>query len=187
MQKGIFRWVSGIEHKQEMINKASTAIFMSISKMPTISCRIICRTGAECIHFVCPGGYVVKFGIGGRSIVTNGMSYSKETEKMQNSAVLVSVLPEDIEGENPLSGFIFRKSRKKRMSLEADILRHASEWGIFEKCRFGRLCRNKADNKTGVKYCRIDDIFPRFVTESLKEALPEFDKKLKALPIPTRF
>ena len=56
--------------------------------------------------------------------------------------------------------------------------------GDFEKCRFGRLCRNKADNKTGVKYCRIDDIFPRFVTESLKEALPEFDKKLKGFADP---
>ena len=38
--------------------------------------------------------------------------------------------------------------------------------------------------KPGVKYCRIDDIFPRFVTESLKEALPEFDKKLKGFADP---
>ena len=72
-----------IEHKQEMIKKASTAIFASISKMLTISCRIICRTGAECIHFVCPGGYVVNSASEEGSIVTNGMSHSKETREMQ--------------------------------------------------------------------------------------------------------
>lgn len=176
-----------IEHKQEMINKSQYGDFYEYLENADYKLSYHLPNGRGVYTFcMCPGGYVVNSASEEGSIVTNGMSYSKRDGENANSAVLVSVLPEDIEGENPLSGFYFQKKiEKKAYELGGGYFAPCQRVGDFLKNADSVDCAEiKPTIKPGVKYCRIDDIFPRFVTESLKEALPEFDKKLKGFADP---
>ena len=48
------------------------------------------------------------------TIVTNGMSKFARDGENANSAVLVNVVPEDFEGDNPLAGLDFQKDLEKK-------------------------------------------------------------------------
>lgn len=67
---------------------------------------------------MCPGGYVVNASSEEGRTVVNGMSYSDRSGKNANSAVIVSVTPEDFEADGPLAGIEFqRRLEEKAFSL----------------------------------------------------------------------
>lgn len=176
-----------IEHSQEMINKSQYGDFYKYLENADYKLSHHLPDGRGVYTFcMCPGGYVVNSASEEETIVTNGMSYSDRSGKNANSAVLVSVLPDDIEGENPLSGFYFQKRiEKSAYKLGEGYYAPCQRVGDFLKGAASEKCSEvKPTIKPGVKYCKIDEIFPQFVVESLKEALPVFDKKLKGFANP---
>lgn len=67
---------------------------------------------------MCPGGYVVNASSEQGRLVVNGMSYSGRKGCNANSAIIVSVTPEDYEGEGPLAGVWFQR-RLEEKAFEA--------------------------------------------------------------------
>lgn len=63
---------------------------------------------------MCPGGYVVNASSEPGYLAINGMSYSKRDGKNANSAIIVSVTPEDFGGHGPLSGVEFQRQIEKK-------------------------------------------------------------------------
>lgn len=63
---------------------------------------------------MCPGGYVVNASSEEGHLAVNGMSYSKRDGKNANSAIIISVNPEDFSGQGPLSGVEFQRRIEKR-------------------------------------------------------------------------
>lgn len=58
---------------------------------------------------MCPGGYVVNASSEPGRTAVNGMSYSGRDGKNANSAIIVSVTPEDFGADGPLSGIAFQR------------------------------------------------------------------------------
>ncbi len=64
---------------------------------------------------MCPGGYVVNASSESGHTAVNGMSYSGRDGKNANSAIIVTVTPEDFGGEGgPLAGIAFQRQLERR-------------------------------------------------------------------------
>ncbi|MDE7312505.1 MAG: NAD(P)-binding protein [Eubacterium sp.] len=65
---------------------------------------------------MCPGGYVVNASSEQGALAVNGMSYQKRDGKNANSAIIVSVTPDDFPGggTHPLDGIAFQRELEKR-------------------------------------------------------------------------
>ena len=115
------------------------------------------------------------------SIVTNGMSEFKRDGENANSALLVNVLTSDL-GDNPLSGIEFQT----KLEREAFILggnnynapvQRVEDFIINRKSTF--IGEVKPTYLPGVNLCNLNDILPNFVSDTLKEGIIYFDKKIK--------
>ena len=63
---------------------------------------------------MCPGGYVVNASSEPGRTALNGMSYSGRSGSNANSAVIVSVTPDDFGSDHPLSGIAFQRRLEER-------------------------------------------------------------------------
>lgn len=130
---------------------------------------------------MCPGGIVVPSSSEENTIVVNGMSNFKRERENANSAILVSVLPNDFIGEDVLGGLELQKtveekafkisnSYKAPCQLVGDLIK-----GIPSK----KLGEIKPSYSLGVTMCDLSDCLPSFVVNDLREALPLFENKIK--------
>ena len=173
-----------IEHKREYINKLQYKKAFLEESLPTADYKLSCHlnSGSAYTFCMCPGGEVVASASEEGGVVTNGMSKFKRMSENSNSAVLVSVTPEMIEGNHVLGGMYFQRDLEKK----------AYELGgknYYAPCqRLGDFLENKESTqpgdvkpsyKPGVKFTNLNSIMPEFVSETLKGAFLEFDKKMK--------
>ena len=63
---------------------------------------------------MCPGGYVVNSSSEAGHLVVNGMSYARRDGENSNSAIVVSVGPDEYDMSDPLSGVEYQRSLEKR-------------------------------------------------------------------------
>ncbi len=169
-----------IEHKQEMINKSQYGDAAAILGAADYKLSAHFDGGRSAYTFcMCPGGEVVASASFAGGVVTNGMSNSDRGGENANSALLVNVTPEDFPTEEPLAGVKFQEEieQKAFMIGGENYFAPAQYVGDF----MGYPVENKVTPtyKPGVKFCDISEIFPDFVTETLKKAIRKFDEKLK--------
>ena len=62
---------------------------------------------------MCPGGYVVNASSEPEILAVNGMSYQARDSRNANSALIVSVTPEDFPGKDALAGVVFQSDIEK--------------------------------------------------------------------------
>ncbi len=169
-----------IEHHQEMINKSQYGEAAKYLGAADYKLSVHLENGRSAYTFcMCPGGEVVASGSEEYGVVTNGMSNSQRNGKNANSALLVSVTKADFPSDEPLAG----------VELQREIERKAFELGgknYFAPCQYVGDFLNEPivdkvspTYKPGVKFCDISEVFPEFVTDTIKAALREFDKKIK--------
>lgn len=172
-----------IEHLQSEINKAQYGTITKL-KLPPAEYKLAYHSpnGHSCYTFcMCPGGQVVASSSEENSIVTNGMSNFLRDGKNANSALLVGITPEDYEGTSPLSGMYFQKDLEERAFKLGGSNYNAPAQRVED------FINNKSSNHIGivepsykpsVTLCNLNDLFPDFVNETLKEGLIHFDSKL---------
>lgn len=172
-----------IEHKQEMINKSQYGENYRYFESADYKLSHHTADGRGVYTFcMCPGGYVVNAASEEGRVLTNGMSYHARDGENANSAVLVSVYPEDIEGDSPLRGFAFQKEIEQRAFKAAggNYFLPAQTVGDFLKGVPSVGCETVVPTaRPGVTYCDVSPIFPEFVTQALRETLPVFERKLR--------
>ena len=119
------------------------------------------------------------------TVVTNGMSYHARDGVNANSAFLVSVTPDDF-GKMPLDGVEFQRVLEaKAFELGGGNYNAPCQLlGDFVQGRqssaFGSV---RSTYAPGVTLARLDKLFPRFVTDSMREAVPQFARKLKCFDL----
>ena len=118
------------------------------------------------------------------TVVTNGMSEYARDGKNANSAVLVNVVPEDFGSEDVLAGVEFQH-KYERLAFEVGGRNYnapAQRVGDFLK---GKTSEGesvgvvKPTYKPQITLSDLSKCLPDFVVESLKEALPKFNKKIQ--------
>lgn len=105
-----------IEHPQSMINKAmygneDAGILGAAPYKVTAKTSLNRGVYSFCM---CPGGYVVNASSEENRLVVNGMSYSDRNSTNANSAIIVSVTPEDFGSDHPLAGISFQRSLEEK-------------------------------------------------------------------------
>ena len=105
-------------------------------------------------------------------LAVNGMSYSGRDGRNANSAVIVSVSPEDFGSEHPLAGVEFQEMYERKAFEQGGKTYKApkSTWDEF------------ANNKQNGKMVR--NSLPEFAVEAIIEAMPYLGRKLKGFDSP---
>lgn len=184
MEKKNFSVGVRIEHKQEMINKSQYGEKTTL-KLPPAEYKLAYhgKNDRSCYTFcMCPGGTVMASSSNFGEIVTNGMSKFARDGENANSALLVNVTPEDFNGTSPLEGIYFQKDLEEKafkLGGENYFAPIQKVGDFFENKKTTKLGKVKPTYKPGVTFANLQEILPSYVTETLKEGLLDFDKKIK--------
>lgn len=172
-----------IEHLQKDINNAQYGDSPKL-KLPTADYKLVyhAKNGRTCYTFcMCPGGQVMASSSEENSIVTNGMSNFARDGQNANSALLVNVTVEDYYKNSPLDGMYFQEDLERKAfelggsNYNAPVQRVGDFLNEKVTVEFGKV---KPTYKPGVTGCDLNKILPKFVSETMKEAIIQLDKKL---------
>jgi len=174
-----------IEHKQSTISKAQYGEAAGHPNLPVPDYKLACHldSGRSVFSFcVCPGGYVVASASEDGCLVTNGMSeYLRDGENI-NGGLLVNITPNDFGSDHPLAGIAFQRK------LEADAFRLGGSNWFAPAQLVGDFLKGVPSTKAGsvmptyrpgVTFTDIRKCLPKFVSDSLAEAIPLLGRKLK--------
>lgn len=170
-----------IEHLQEDINKALYGRFYNHPALGAADYKLAVHlpNGRGVYTFcMCPGGEVINSSSEDGGIAVNGMSNSQRDGKNANSALLVGVAPEDFTGDDVLAGCDFqRKIEQAAYNIcNGDV--PVTTVGQFVFDETFKLERVAPTVKPNYAFADFEKIFPHFVTDSLKNGILEFDKKI---------
>ena len=170
-----------VEHSQQTINDAQYGEHISY-QLPAASYKLATTldNGRGVYSFcMCPGGYVVNASSEDGCLAVNGMSYHARDGENANSAIIVTVTPEDFGSDHPLSGIEFqRKLEQKAYQIGA---------GDIPVQRFADFCKNITTEKLGEikpqikgNYClsNVRSIFPECISVSIENGIKSFDKQI---------
>lgn len=172
-----------IEHLQSWVNESVYGRFASNNDLPaaeyTLSAKPFDR---GCYSFcMCPGGYVIAAASEEGGVVTNGMSLHARNGINANSAVCVSVTPEDFESSSPLSGIEFQR-KLERSAFNAggrNYYAPVQTLGDFiDGMKGSKPEIVKPSYPVGHNLVDFNEILPHFVSTTLKSSMPLFAKKL---------
>ena len=104
-----------MEHPQEMINISQYGADYP-SFLPSAAYKVTRQTGAGRGVYsfcMCPGGYVVNASSEKGHLAVNGMSYHARDSRNANSAMIVTVTPEDFGSDDILAGVEFQRKLER--------------------------------------------------------------------------
>lgn len=179
-----------IEHRQADVNRAQYGPVAGHPALGAADYKLAVHlpSGRSVYTFcMCPGGQVVAAASEAGGVVVNGMSLYARDGENANSALLVNVLPEDFGGEGPLAGVEFQR-KWERAAFEAgggNFRAPAQKVGDFLQKRHSDGPGSVTPSyRPGVQWGSLDACLPGFVTDSLRQALPLLDRKLKGFAHP---
>lgn len=125
-----------VEHPQSMINESQYGM-ADPGELGAAPYKVTARAsnGRGVYSFcMCPGGYVVNASSEEGHTAVNGMSYSGRDGQNANSAIIVSVTPDDFGSGHPLAGVAFqRRLEEKAYSLGEGKI-PVQRYGNFRQC-----------------------------------------------------
>ncbi|MGN0691577.1 MAG: NAD(P)/FAD-dependent oxidoreductase, partial [Oscillospiraceae bacterium] len=171
-----------IEHTRQSVNESLYGEYAGDPMLPEGEYQLSYRKGNRAVYTfcMCPGGYVVPSQSEEKTIVTNGMSEFARDGENSNSALVVSVSPEDF-GNKPLDGVKFAADIERRAyAVTGSYCAPASTVGAFLD---GAASLGGAgvtpSYSLGVVPAQLDDIFPTFITGMMREGLSVFSRKMR--------
>ena len=128
---------------------------------------------------MCPGGYVVNASSEENRLAVNGMSYSGRNGKNANSAVIVTVSPEDFPEKGILGGLAFQRQLEEAAFAEGQGKIPVQLFGDFKKNVPSSSAGAIAPQMKGAySWGNVRSIFPEFIARCLEEGITEFGKKI---------
>ena len=190
-----------VEHPQDMIDRNQYGMEADLSLLPTASYKLThhAANGRSVYTFcMCPGGYVVNASSEEGRLAVNGMSLYARDSGNANSAVIVSVTPEDFPNSaDPLSGVAFQRDLEKRAYLAGRGRIPQQRFGEFVSDNMGSGQRRSAgtapeedpdDFSSRVKgetaAADLRELFPAPVREALIEGMHAFSQKIHGFDRP---
>ena len=125
---------------------------------------------------MCPGGEVILSSSATGEVVVNGMSRLRRESPYSNSALVVTVRPEDFSGSDALAGVRFQRHWEEAAFRcgGGDYYAPAQNLMSFLGAK-GSL--SQVSTRPGVREADLTTILPAFVSEGLRRALPHFERK----------
>ena len=180
MEQKNFSIGARIEHKQEMINISQYGDAHSKLGAADYKLAVHLAGGRSVYTFcMCPGGEVVASASEEGGVVTNGMSNFKRDKENANSALLVNVTPDDFDSDNPLAGMYLQREIEQKAFKAGGGNYHAPAEYVGDFLGIDGEKTVRPSYRPSVTFVSLDKVFPKFITNALREALPMLDKRLK--------
>lgn len=170
-----------VEHRQDTINLSQYGTLDD--RLPVADYKLTGRTSDDRGVYsfcMCPGGYVVNASSEPGFTVVNGMSNHGRDSENANSAIVVSVTPEDYPGDDVLAGVEFQRALEKktfelgRGKIPVQRLedfctnRKTEEFGKVHPCTKGEVVKENLKN-----------ILPPAISNGIMEGMKQFGRKIK--------
>lgn len=192
-----------VEHPQQMIDDAMYGNGKrNALRLPAAPYKVTSNfpNGRGVYSFcMCPGGYVVNASSEEHRLAVNGMSYSDRGGSNANSAIIVSVTPEDFKADAIRHGVLEDADGKEDVLSGVRFQERLEEraWklgnGKIPQQLFGDYCKNRPSVSYGAfesttkgdsVLCNLRGLLPEELEESFIEgmhhfsrAIPEFDRE----------
>ena len=177
-----------IEHAQAALSQAQFG--PAWQRLPAADYKLACHLpdGRSAFTFcVCPGGQVVAAASEEGRLVTNGMSRRARDGANINGGFLVGVGPGDFGSSHPLAGVAFqRRWEDAAFALGGGGFRAPAQTvGDFLSGRASAALGGVAPTyRPGVTPADLRRCLPGYVADTLRSALPLFDRKLRGFASP---
>lgn len=171
-----------VEHSQKMIDENMYGR-ETRGSLPAASYKLTekLENGRGVYTFcMCPGGYVVNASSEPGHLAVNGMSYHGRAGENANSAVIVTVTPQDYGSDHPLAGVQFQRKLERRAWEEGQ--------GSVPVQRFEDFCEDRKSTAAGCikpnikghyRFANVRSIFPEELAVSLQQGIRKMDRKIR--------
>lgn len=176
-----------MEHPQKMINmdlygEEENKVLGAASYKVTYTCE----NGRGIYSFcMCPGGYVVNASSEAGMLAVNGMSYQARDSQNANSALIVTVSPEDFPEQGALGGIAFQRNLEKAAWELGKGRIPVQLFGDFKEHRksmeFGEVMPQM---KGAYVLADVRSILPKVIGDSIEEGVTAFGRKIKGFDRP---
>ncbi len=171
-----------VEHPQELINRIQYGI-PAHPQLPPADYALAWNnagTGRSAYSFcMCPGGEVVAGSSEEGGVVTNGMSSYRRNSPYANSALVVNVGRGDFGDDSPLAGMEFQRTLEQRAFAAGGGDYRAPAQNLLAFLGDRPRGPLRATYRPGVREADLALLLPPFVTETLREGIRHFDRKMR--------
>ena len=175
MQQKPFSIGVRMEHPQSLIDEAQYGI-ENTGKLPPADYRINYKAsnGRGVYSFcMCPGGEVVVCSTKDGELCVNGMSNRKRNSGTANSGILCDVRIEDFGSDDVLAGVRFQEKYERLAFINGG--------GGFT----APSCSMDAFLNRAPQAAKVTDSLPDFASEAIREAVPDFARKIHGYDDPS--
>ncbi len=170
-----------IEHKQEDINKNQYGF--RDNRLGAADYKLTYKTSKDRGVYsfcMCPGGYVVNSSSEKNRLVVNGMSYNDRAGINANSAMVVTITPDDFPSKDVLAGIILQRSIEENAYNCGKGLIPVQKYIDFKENKqsndFGTII---PQTKGNTSFGNINQILPKYICEALVEGIEHFGNVIK--------
>lgn len=169
-----------VEHPQDLIDKNQYGDYAMYLDRASYKLTYKASNNRGVYSFcMCPGGYVVNASSEKNGIVVNGMSNYKRDSGNANSAIVVTVNEKDY-GDGVLDGVFYQRSLEEKTFLSLGGLIPVQKWSDFiDGKETTKLDKLTPCIKGKYAFYDINKILPKYICDSIKEAMEYFNTKIK--------
>lgn len=172
-----------IEHPQTCIDRSQYGTVEFKKELGAADYKLTYHTKKERSVYsfcMCPGGVVVNAASEFQTAVTNGMSYYARDCSNANSALVVNIKPEDFGSSDVLAGVEFqRRWERAAFEIAGNHKLPVQLVDDFLKKTPSRILGSvEPSSPSGYVLGNLSDCLPYFVAEAIREAIPEFNRKI---------
>lgn len=131
---------------------------------------------------MCPGGKVVASASEKDTVVTNGMSLHSRNDTNSNSALLVSISPDDFASADPLAGIEYQRNLEQKAfvmggeNYNAPVQKVGDFLTDKKSTDYGSVIPSYSPD---TNLTDLNTLFPKYITDSLKQGISDFSKRIK--------
>ena len=197
--RDVYQWASGagialerkgsavgvrLEHPQPVIDRLQYGRAAGDVRLPPAFYEVSAMGAGRGVYSfcMCPGGFIVPAATESDGVVVNGMSLSRRDSPHANAAIVVSLRPQDY-GETSLgelAGIDFQRQIERAAFIAGGGGFRAPAQRLSDF-----LARRSSSSLPTVSYhpgvvaSRLDEIFPAFVTASLRDGLEGITRRMR--------
>ncbi|HBK84008.1 MAG TPA: FAD-binding protein [Flavobacterium sp.] len=173
------------EHPQQLIDAIQYSCDFRGAYLPPAPYSVVKQIGGRGMYSfcMCPGGVIAPCATQSGEVVTNGWSPSKRDQATANSGIVVELKLQDFkpfEKFGPLAAMEFQKTIEQKAWQLAGSTQKVPAQRLLD---FTQKKTSSTIPKTsyvpGTTSVELGEVFPNFITQTLREGFVLFDKSMK--------
>lgn len=171
-----------VEHTQEFIDRLQYHGRLNDEFLPPASYSLVTQVDGRGVYSfcMCPGGIIAPCATDEQQVVTNGWSPSKRNNPYSNSGIVVSIDPSDFHQPSyPFVCLDFQQEIEKKCWEAAGKTQRVPAQCLQDFVEQRKSTKfPRSSYQPGIVSVEMDDIFPTFVLDRLRQAFKDFDRKM---------